>query len=90
MARRARRFVAVRRNRFDADAGILADASSIPPFSISLLRKSISFALRRAGLPLDARIHVFGILTENHHVHFFGMRTGEGTPAKYRTGRQQA
>ena len=50
---------------------------------ISFCRNLISFfASGDSGGPLDARVDVFGVLAEDHHVDLLGMLTGLGTPAK--------
>ena len=66
------------RDRLYAHAGVPANLflSVFQHFIVQKLEQLFRF--RRAGLPLDADINVFGVLAEDEHVHFFRCAHGGG------------
>ena len=60
------------RHWLDANTGALWEANF---FDAHFLDQEIDHLLRALGtfLPLDARVNIFGVLAENHHVGFLGL-----------------
>src|SRR5262249_8745932 len=64
-------FRAFTTHRLDPDAGGLWEADLLDAH-LALEERDDPFRLLAFGGPLDARVDVFGVLAEDHHVHLLG------------------
>ena len=67
-----------RRDRFDPHAGVPADllVGALEHAVVQEFEQLLGFG--RAGFPLDAHVHVFRVLAEDHHIHLFWISHGRG------------